>query len=160
MGEVTALEEVHAHDRVARLADRIVHRQVRGRAGEGLHVDINVLVIHALVSKDHRCAALSKRLHEVNVIDALIEPAICIASIIGELVGIVEKQILVIARHAQRRIALSVNVVEDRTKRLAHRQGSHGLRGDHDQLARLAFFLEVDDRIDVRVDNAEIGAKI
>jgi len=160
VGEVAALKQVHAHDGVARFADRIVYGKVGGCAGEGLHIDINIPVAHTFVCEDERCPALCKRLHEVDIIDTLVESPVRIAAIVGELVWIVEEQILIIARHAQWWIALSVDVVEDGTKRLAHRQGGEGLRGDHDELARLALLLEVDDGIDVRVDNAEVGAKI
>ena len=119
MGQVAALEQVHAHDGVAGLQERVVDGQVGGRARERLDVDVDVLVGHPLVGEDQRGAALRQRLDEVDVVDALVEAAVGVAAVVGELVGVVEEQVLVVARHAQGRIAFGVDVVEDRAEGLA-----------------------------------------
>ena len=132
VGQVAALVEVHAHHRVARVHQGVVHRQVGGRAGERLNIDINVLVRHAFIGEDQCGAALRQSLDEVDVVDALVEAAVGVAAVVGELVAGIEDRFLVIARHAERGITLGVDVVEDRAERLAHSQRGNRLRGDHD----------------------------
>jgi hypothetical protein len=119
-----------------------------------------LLCVDALVGEDVGGAALRQRLDKVDVIDALVEAAVGVAAVVGELVGVVEEQVLVVARHAERRVALGVDVVEDRAERLPDGQRRHRLGGDHDQLARLALFFVPDDGVDVGVGYAEIGAEV
>ena len=159
VGQVAALVQVHAHDRVAHIHDGVVDRQVGRRAGEGLDVDINILVRHALVGEDQRRAALRQRLDEVHVVYALVEAAVGVAAVVGELVRVVEDRVLVVARHAQGRVPFSVDVVEDRAQRLADSPRCDRLGGDHDELAGLALLFEADDGIGVGIDQAEVGAE-
>ncbi len=156
---MAALVEVHPHDGVTDVHQGVVHRQVGRRAGEGLNIDINILICDAFVGEDHCGAALRQRLHEMDVVHAFVEAAIGVAAVIGELVAVVEDRLLIVARHAERGITLGVDVVEHRAQRLAHRFGGHGLGGDHDQLASLAFFLVADDGIDVGVRHPEVGSQ-
>ena len=159
VGQVAALVEVHAHHRITGVHQGVVHRQVGGRAGERLNIDINVLVRHTFIGEDQRRAALRQGLDEVDVVDPLVEAAVGVAAVVGELVAGVEDGLLVVACHAERGVTLGVDVVEDRAERLAHRQWGNRLGGDHDQLAGLAFLLVADNRVRVGVNQADVGAE-
>jgi len=71
--QVASLIEVHAHDGVAFVQQCVIHREVGRRAGEGLHIDINIRRRDALVGQAIRRTPLRERLNEIDVLDALVE---------------------------------------------------------------------------------------
>ena len=78
VGEVTAHRQRHAHDRVARLGERQVDREVRGRTRVRLHVG----VVHA---EQGRGPVPGDRLDLVDELLALVVPAARVA--LGVLIG-------------------------------------------------------------------------
>ena len=159
MRQVPALEEVHTHQGVASLHEGIVDGEIGRCAGKGLNVDIDVASSHPLVCKAGGTAPLGQRLDKMHVIGALVEAAVGIAAIIGQLVAQIEHKVLIITRHAQRWIALSVDVVEHAAQSLAHRRWRNALRGDEDNSARLPLLLQGDDMMQIRVNVGQFCTK-
>jgi hypothetical protein len=159
MGKVASLIKVHAHDRVARVEKGVIYCKVGGSTRKRLHVDMDVLATGEFVGKTVSCSALRQRLHKVDVVYPLVEAAIGITPVVGEFEWKVKNGLLVFARHTERRVTLSVDIVEDRTKCLTHGLRCHGLGGDQDQLTSLTLLLKADDVVDVRVYQPYVGAE-
>ncbi len=159
VGQVSALEEVQSHQGIPRLQEGVVHGHVGRGTGKGLHVDVDILGAHPFVGEAGRTAPLSQSLYEVHVVYALVETAVGVATVVSELMAQVQQEFFVVAGHAQWRVPFGVDIVENRAEGLADGGRSVTFRGDKDQAAGLALLFEFDNRVNVGVNRAQIGAE-
>ena len=113
VGQVPSLEQVHPHQCVARLQKGVVHCQVGGRSREGLHIDINPVCGHLWCDEELGAAPLGQRLNEIDVGRSLVEAAVGVAPVVGQLMVEVQEQRLVVVCHSGGRVSLGIDVVED-----------------------------------------------
>ena len=107
------LEEVHAHEGVARLHQRFQNGEVAGRARQRLHVDVNLLGWDSVGGEESRGSPLCQALDKVYIINALLEPSVRIAPVVDQLPICLEQGGFVILAHAGGGIAFRVDVIED-----------------------------------------------
>ena len=94
VGEMSAVEEVHAHHRVAGLDEGMVHGVVGGSTRKRLHVDVDLVRADAVGGKRLGAAADRQRLDQVGIFDALVIARVGIAAVMGQLGGVIEDFLL------------------------------------------------------------------
>ena len=78
---MTAVIEVEAHDRVARLQERRINRAVGRRAAEGLHVDIEIIGRETIGGKQFGSSPARQSFEHIRIFDALVVARIAVATI-------------------------------------------------------------------------------
>jgi len=144
--QVTAVQQVHAHQRVARLDQRAVDGAVGRRPAERLHVDPQIVRANRLGSEQFGGAAAGQALDDVGELGALVIARVGVAPVFGQ--AHVHRQNLVLAEGSPCvvRVPFGVEVVEGRADRLAHRHRHAGLGRDEVQAANLAQRLQINQR--------------
>ena len=143
VGQVPAVEEVHAHDGLAGLDERLVDGVVGGCAGERLHVDEDLFGLDVVGGKGFGAAPVGERFDQVGVFGALVVARVGEAAEGGEALGQVEDLCFRHTLGGFGRVALGVDVLEGGGHGFAHRQGCLALGGDEDQLVVLALRLDL-----------------
>jgi hypothetical protein len=155
VGEVSPVEEVHAHYRAARRDQGSIDGAVGGRAGQGLDVRPDLLWGDCGSGKGFGRAAPGQRLDDVDILDPLVVAEIGVAPIIGQLLLVVENLIFWCAVDAGIGVAFGVDVLKDRAQRFAHGGRGLALGRDQDQLAPLPLGLIFNQAGDGRVQGFE-----
>ena len=152
VGEVAAVEQVHAHDGVAWVDQGGVDGVVGRGAGERLDVDEQALGGEGRGGKGFGAAPAGQRFDDIGVFDALVVARVGIAAVVGQTLGVIED--LILAHHARLvvRVAFGVDVLELRAQRFAHGRGGGAFAGNEDQFANLAFGFDLDEFIDGRIE--------
>ena len=145
VGQVAAVEQVHAHDRATQGHQGAVDGAVGRAAGQGLDVGPDLVGWHAVGRKGFGGAAAGQRFQHVHVLDALVVAPVGVAAVVGQLDLVVEDLGLGRAVQAGVGVALGVDVLKDGAQGLAHGGGRLALGGDEDQFARLALGLVGDE---------------
>ncbi len=84
MGQVAAVEQIHAHDGIANVDQGVVHGVVGRCAGEGLHVDINLIGREFFCGEGLGAAAAGQGFDGVGVFNTFIIARVGVAAEVGE----------------------------------------------------------------------------
>ena len=123
MGQVAAVGQGHAHDGVAQLEEGLIDRQVSRRAGEGLHIDVDLLGRDFLSGEALGNAPLRQALDEIGEFGSLIKAPVGVAAVVGEPLPVIQKLLLADFHHSTAGVPLSIDVLENGAQRLPHCQG-------------------------------------
>src|SRR5690606_33743740 len=137
MRQVAALQQVHAHNRVADVDQRGENGAVGGRAGKRLHVYIQAIGVVFLGGEQLGGAATSQRFDDVGVFRALVITLVRNTPVLRQTRVIVQNFGLSHGARLIQRIAFRVDVVKSRANRLAHRRRHSAFGRNHDQIPRL-----------------------
>ena len=137
------MQQVHAHDRVARVDQRVIHRVIGRRARKRLYVDKDIIGRDAIRGKSLGATPARQRFDDVGVFDAFVIARVRITAEMAKLGGVIHDFGFTHLACIFIRVPFSVDILERRCQRLAHCQGRLAFAGDQDQLASLAFCFQL-----------------
>ena len=112
MCKVSSMHEIHTHDDVPGLDQRLVDGVVGRCAREGLNVDIQIARIQLVGREELRAAATSEGLHRVGIFHSFVISRVRITSIVGQPGAIIQDFVFRHGPSALERIPLGIDVVE------------------------------------------------
>ena len=118
--EMPAVQKVKSHDGFAQWDQRLVDRVVGRRAGEGLHVDVDLVRSEAVGGERLGSAAAGQCLDHIGVFDALVVARVAIAAIVAQTGRIIQDLFLGHPARVLFGIAFGIDVLEGRAECLAH----------------------------------------
>ena len=127
MRQVSAMCQIHTHDRIARRYEGFIYSVVGSRAGKWLDVDIDLVNRSILIREDFSRTPHGKGLNEVGILAAFVEAAIGVAPVIRKLVCEIRELILIRPRRSNAGIALGVQIGEFRAHGLSNRGRAQAL---------------------------------
>ena len=107
MAQVTAVQQVHRQDRIARVDD-VISGIVGRCAGKRLDIHMDLVSRDAVIRKDFRAAAAGQSFEDIHIFHALIIARIGIAAEIPE--AVIQIQDLFLAHFAGRLIRITFRI--------------------------------------------------
>ena len=92
--EMPAVQQVEAHDRVAQVDQGLIDGVVGRRAGERLHIDVDLVGAEAVGCEGLGGAAAGQRLHHVGVFHALVVARVAGAAVVGQAGRVIQDLLL------------------------------------------------------------------
>ncbi len=157
--EVAAEEQVHAHHRVARVDEGVIHGVVGRAAGEGLHVDENLVGADVRGGEKFGAAAAGEGFHRVGILHAFVIARVGVAAVVRQPCLVIEDFDLGQEPRLVVGVAFGVNIVEGGGERFAHSQRRGAFGSDEDQFAVLPLGLNVGQFGQLWVEVAEGAAE-
>ena len=143
MGQVAAMQQIHSQNVIARFNQGGIDRRVGRCARKRLHVHPQVVCAKIICSEQLSSAALGQCFHNVDIFHAFVIALIAMTAVAAELIGVIQNFFLRLGAGFGSGIAFGVNIGEGRTQKLAYRQRSCALTGDHNQAAGLALSFKI-----------------
>ena len=157
--QVPAVQQVQPHDRLPRLHQRMVHRVVRRRPRERLHVHVQVVCRHLLGGKQLCTAPPRQLLRRIGILHPFIIAPVGIAPVMRQ----PGRKIQRLGLHHPARllawVALCIDILKSRSQRLAHCHWRLALARDQDQLAELPLRLQLCQLINSFIQIGQTAAK-
>ncbi len=153
------MQQVESHHSVAYIEQPQVDGVVGGRAGEGLHVDVDLVGTEAVGGEGFRGAPAGKSLGHIRIFHALVVARVAVAAVFSKTRRVVQNFLLGHPARLLLGIAFGVDVLERRAKCFTSCKRGGRFTGDQDQLAGLPLGFELGQLIDIGIELGEVTAK-